>query len=112
MLSPLKVLEVRRLLAEGATSRRQIARLTGVSRSSVGLIAAGKRRDREAAREPPIPPFEPRGPLARCPNCGGRVLLPCLLCHVRAVQARREKATSLPMDSAYSGPNRSPCKTG
>lgn len=90
MLSPALVAEVRRLLAEGRLSQRRIAAVTGVSRTTVSNIARGRRPD-----------YAPRpqgdeldlacGPLGRCPGCGGRVFLPCRLCHVRAVAARGKK---------------------
>jgi len=98
MLSPAEVEEVRRLLAEGRLSQRQIARLTGISRGTVGAIAQGKRRDPEP-RDPPdeSPPLGaaaalphvrrdgvpavplvpragrvgPRPPLVVCRRCGG-----------------------------------------
>lgn len=95
MLAPAQVEVVRRLLAEGNRSHRQIAKLTGVSRGTIGAIASGKRRDRD-----PTPPedFSLRhGPLVRCPECGGKVYSPCILCRIRRLKAaemadRRRKA--------------------
>lgn len=88
MLSPALVEEVRRLLAEGRFSQRRIAVLTGVSRTTVSNIARGRRPDypqRACDDELGLA----CGPLGRCPGCGGRVYLPCRLCHVRAVAARQ-----------------------
>lgn len=88
MIDPVLVDTIRRLLAEGKWSLRKIARMTGVSRGTVGAIAHGKRRDR-----PPRPADEddlgvrPTGPLRRCPGCGGLVQMPCRLCRVRAWRA-------------------------
>jgi hypothetical protein len=79
MLAPKIVTEVRRLLAEGEFSYRDIARLTGISRGSVGAIASGKRSDRQPHDELETP----TGPAVRCPGCGGKVYMPCLLCQVR-----------------------------
>jgi hypothetical protein len=91
---PLKVVrEVRRLLDEGRHSQRQIAETVGVSRGTVQAIAAGKRGiygaeptgDAEPSNVPPV----------RCPGCGARVYLPCVLCKARAYRAHRELAKSL-----------------
>lgn len=92
MIAPAVVQEVRRLLAEGKLSQRKIAGLTGISRGTVGAIAAGKRPDHESlgrAAEDVFP--EPAGPLQRCPGCGGMVYMPCRLCHARALKARASK---------------------
>ena len=84
MIAPSVVDEIKRLLAEGKFSQRRIARITSVSRGTVGAIASGKRRDCETrARDPGLEQEEPTGPPRRCPGCGGLVYLPCRLCHVR-----------------------------
>lgn len=98
MLAPGLVEEVKRLLATGRLSQRKIARQTGVSRATIGLIAAGKRPDYQ-----PRPPawdslFDvPQAPPRRCPGCGGLVYLPCRLCHIRALKAadRRTRRAEL-----------------
>ena len=88
MIAPSVVQEVKRLLAEGKYSQRKIARITGVSRGTVGAIASGKRRDYKArARDPELELEEPAGPPQRCPGCGGLVHMPCRLCHVRKLVA-------------------------
>jgi transcriptional regulator with XRE-family HTH domain len=84
MLLPAQVEEVRRLLAEGGRSQREIAKLTGVSRGTIGAIASGKRRDREPR---PEEDFSLRhGPVVRCPECGGKVYSPCILCRTRKLK--------------------------
>jgi transcriptional regulator with XRE-family HTH domain len=88
MLATKTVAEIRRLLAERTHSQREIARLTGVSRGSVGAVALGRRRDgdeRLAARDEVI---EPLGPPVRCPGCGGLVYLPCVLCRARSYRPK------------------------
>lgn len=104
MIASEKVLEIRRLLAQKQHSQRDIAALTGISRATIGAIAAGKRADyeeREARRAADGDLWgESVGPLVRCPGCGGRVHLPCRLCQVRIRQeqqrqtrrARRQRA--------------------
>jgi hypothetical protein len=81
MIAPSVVEKIRELLAEGKLSQRKIARAVGVSRGTVDGIASGRRAD-------PAPRSgdefeEPLGPLGRCPECGGRVYMPCRLCRVR-----------------------------
>lgn len=81
MLAPAKVEEVERLLASGEHSQRTIAKMTGVSRGSVGAIAGGKRHIYPRNVKPEFP--DPEGPPERCPKCGGLTPLPCRLCYVR-----------------------------
>ena len=92
MLHPELVREIRRLLAEDQLSQWKIAEVLGVSRTTVHLIAAGKRRDcqlRVHDEEPETEP--PPGPPQRCHGCGGMVLPPCRLCQVRAQVAENRK---------------------
>lgn len=88
MLSPAKVAEVEQLLASGGISQRAIARRTGVSRGTVAAIAAGTRR-KKPLRAFVGPPFDLAAPLKRCPQCGGRVHLPCWACAVEAIRQTR-----------------------
>ncbi len=89
---------IKQHLAAGQLSQRKIARALGVSRATVGLIATGQRPDyaeRRLQQEEDATWFGDLGPLMRCPECGGRVYMPCRLCRVRALneaetQARRE----------------------
>jgi len=74
--------EVERLLKESRWSQRKIAREVGVSRSTVNNIARGHRPRCEEL--PGV--LDPTGPLVRCPGCGGRVFLPCMLCHIRELK--------------------------
>ena len=83
MLSPDLIEEVRRLLS-GGHSRRQVARLTGISRNTISRIADGTRDDHEETEETmhsAIPRRKPK----RCRTCGGMVYPPCKLCRVRAM---------------------------
>jgi DNA-binding XRE family transcriptional regulator len=77
--------QARQLLVEGQWSRRKIAKKLGISRSTVNQLANGKRPDYEemSRRRELAIDLEPRGPFVRCPGCGGRVQLPCLLCEIR-----------------------------
>lgn len=81
--------EVKRLLAEGQLSQRKIAKLTGVSRGSVGAIASGRRADHP--RRPALGEDDdyPSGPPERCPECGAIVYPPCRLCALRKLLATK-----------------------
>jgi len=93
MIAPQMIDEVRRLLAEGRLSQRQIARATNVSRGTVGAIAAGRRPDyRSSRRAVDEEPLQPTGPPRRCPGCGGMVYLPCRLCRARRQKAKAAKS--------------------
>lgn len=87
MLATGKVVEIERLLAEGRLSQRKISTLVGVSRGVISAIARGARPDYEARRHDESEVDQPRGDIERCPGCGGRVYMPCRLCHVRQLQA-------------------------
>jgi len=96
MIAPELVKRVERLLAEGNLSQRKIAKLTGVSRGSVGAIAAGRRPDYEGLRrrrqEQELP--ERTGPPERCPGCGAMVLMPCLACGLKQETGRARRPPS------------------
>ncbi len=93
MLAPGRVMEIRRLLDSGNHSQRQVARMTGVSRGTVGAIASGRRPD--YLLEPPEKD-EPRSnsPPVRCPGCGGWVYASCRLCRVRAAKSQQQTPTA------------------
>jgi len=95
VLDPVLVDTVRRLLAEKKWSLRNIARMAGVSRGTVGAIAHGKRCDRPRPADEEDLLAQPSGPLRRCPGCGGLVQMPCRLCRVRARKAAR-RSTPFP----------------
>ena len=94
MIAPAKVKEIEILLHEGRLSQRRIARVTGISRATVGAIAAGKRPDYEERRQLCRLEFEepPLGPPERCAGCGGLVYMPCRLCRVRKIKAQEQAA--------------------
>ena len=83
MIPQAKIEEVRRLLAEGK-SQRQAAVLAEVSRGTVGRIAAGRLADRVVLPRLDEPP---PGPIVRCPDCGGRVFAPCVVCRIRRIKS-------------------------
>ena len=86
MIAQAIVDEIRCLLDKGTLSQRTIARRIGVSRGTVNAIAQGKRPDYSGLRRNADDFSPPAGPPRRCPGCGGMVLMPCLLCHVRAIR--------------------------
>jgi hypothetical protein len=93
MIATWRVTAIRRMLADGESSQRKIARQTGVSRGTVGAIALGRRPDYEDRRQTDCGGFAPAGespwpsrPPRRCPACGGMVQMPCLACHVRRLR--------------------------
>ena len=79
-----RILESRRALVRQfrlqGLSIREIARRTGVSRTSVHAICA----DLEDA-------LEDRRPIGRCPTCGRLVKLPCLACRVEQAPRQRKE---------------------
>lgn len=88
MLAPEKVQQIRQMLAEGKYSQRRIARMLGVSRGTVLAIANNRRPDYEALRrarqeQQELALVQFSGPPRRCPDCGGKVYMPCLACQAR-----------------------------
>lgn len=83
MLATALVHEIDRLLQEGKLSQRKIAARLGVSRGTVNAIASGRRglHGKGPQDEDPASPIA--SPPARCPHCGYRVYLPCIICRVR-----------------------------
>lgn len=80
-----------KLLGEGYGQRR-VARLTGVSLSTVNRVATGQRPDcaavecEEEEDDTEDDEFLERcGPIRRCQECGYLVEMPCLVCQARAV---------------------------
>jgi hypothetical protein len=100
VISPALAAKVRSLLVDQKLSQRQVARLTGISRTTVKAIASGEWFDRHRARhggDDAIPI------LARCPECGAMVETPCRACEVR----RLKKAGRIrPLLATEDGPPR------
>ncbi len=85
MIATAVVDEIQRLLRQGELSQRRIASRIGVSRGTVNAIALGRRTDRPAGPRREESGFiAPSGLPVRCPGCGGKVQMPCLLCYLRA----------------------------
>ncbi|MEX2309487.1 MAG: helix-turn-helix transcriptional regulator [Pirellulales bacterium] len=83
MLPKALIHEIDRLLKQGGLSHRKIAARVGVSRGVVSAIANGRRglfgKNPEDDRRTHVP----NSPPMRCPCCGYRVYLPCLICEAR-----------------------------
>ncbi len=96
MLTLQTVLEVKKLLGKGL-SQREVARQLGVGRATIGAIASGKRglhgRLESSCKSKNNDHWsELTGDFVRCPECGSKVLLPCVGCaaHRFRHQARRQ----------------------
>lgn len=90
MLAKSLVEKINRLLSEGSLSQRQIAAKLRVSRGTVSAIAGGRRGlyGREVGDDEELS-LQPTSPPERCPCCGYRVYLPCLICSSRDFQRRQ-----------------------
>ncbi len=96
MLATSQVNEIRRLLETGNYSQRKIARMTGVSRGSIGAIAGGRRPDYENRLKEDDETGQPQGPPGRCETCGALVYPPCRLCTLRRQLALKRQIPPLP----------------
>lgn len=89
MHRPEIVRRVELLVASEALSLRGIAALVGISRGSVVTIRDGRHHHQRAGSSDPAADDEDRplqrGPVGRCPTCGGLVEQPCRACHCRTM---------------------------
>lgn len=89
MLPTALVHEIDRLVREGKLSQRQIAAHLNVSRGTISAIARGRRglygKDPLDDKSPLVPALPPM----RCPHCGYRVYLPCIVCRTRTHRQRQ-----------------------
>jgi hypothetical protein len=92
MLPIALVNEIDFLVHAGTLSHRKIAQRLGVSRGVVDAIANGRRslHGCDSVEEQP-----PVLPATRCPSCGYRVHLPCLVCRTREHHQRQVVARVL-----------------
>ena len=96
MLTSALVQEIDRLLREGRMSRRKIAVHLGVSRGIVNAIATGRRGLHGSDDVLRRPTHTPTSVATRCPRCGYRVYLPCIICRTRLNQAHRQPLAKKP----------------
>jgi hypothetical protein len=89
MLAMSIVHEIARLLFEGELSQRQIARRLGVSRGTVQAIASGRRGLHGKAPAGDHSVSYGSSPAMRCPRCGYRIHVPCLVCRSRQHRERQ-----------------------
>ena len=90
--------EIDRLVRQGNLSQRSIAAQLHVSRGVVSAIARGDRKlfGRELPAE--YSPLTPTSPPIRCPSCGYRVYLPCIICRTREHKTRQRLLAILAAD--------------
>jgi hypothetical protein len=89
MLPIAQVNEIDSLVHEGTLSHRKIATRLGVSRGVVSAIANGRRGLYGQDPFAKYSPLAPTSPPTRCPTCGYRVYLPCLVCRAREHHQRQ-----------------------
>ena len=89
MIAEEKIREAETMLACGTMSQRKIAKMTGLSRGTISMIANGTRTIQVKTIDPNMPPEQENGPMVRCPGCGGMVQMPCLLCHLKRLAAEK-----------------------
>ena len=83
------VREIDRLLQEGQLSQRKIAERLRVSRGIISAIARGRRGLHGRETENAHSTLGRSSPPVRCPECGYRVFLPCVICRIRQHEDRQ-----------------------
>jgi hypothetical protein len=90
MLARSLVDEIASLLIQGELSQRQIAIRLGVSRGTVSAIARGDRvlngKEATNGQSAMLGGSSPK----RCPRCGYRIYIPCLVCRTRQHREREK----------------------
>jgi hypothetical protein len=100
MLSDSMVRWAETLLAQ-ALSQREVARRMGIARATVRKIAAGCWRDHALRRRISVEDVrQPVGIVGRCPACGLRVRMPCLVCLARSARMTDRRARLPPLGAA------------
>ena len=96
MLSLALVDEIDRLLQDGRLSQREIAARLRVGRGTVNAIANGRRGlyGKGPVAADPTPSIHGLPP-ERCPRCGFKVYLPCLVCRTREYREVRRLQRAL-----------------
>jgi len=87
--------EIKRLIETKGLSQRQIAKRLGISRGTVSDVAKGRRRTHTKNADADRSVFSNESELTRCPSCGGKVYMPCLLCQIRSLK-QQQRATGEP----------------
>ena len=78
MIQNHKIEYVQTLLRKNYLGYREIAKLVGVSRGTVGKIASG-----QLTVSTSVYSLKQSKDFERCPECGGRVLMPCRACDLK-----------------------------
>lgn len=100
MLARSVVETIDRMLKEGKLSNRRIAEQVGVSRTTVDAIARGGRGLFGHGRDPDSDECDMIEPSVRCPQCGFRVHLPCLVCRTREYREQQKCMKKLGREAA------------
>jgi len=75
------ILRIQELLDTGFYSQRAVARMVGVSNTTVSWVQRGKRKVYRDPTRYMVPRAE--GPVTRCPSCGAKTQLPCFYCELK-----------------------------
>ncbi|WP_442484177.1 hypothetical protein [Aeoliella sp. SH292] len=106
MLTPAQIEYIQHLISSNEeSSYRDIATRAGVSPRTVSLVARGRRRaDRrqDASRSESLV-YEPAANIGRCPNCGSRVVLPCVACRAQRYRRFRGWGETCPLNTVARG---------
>jgi hypothetical protein len=89
MLPIALVNEIDHMIRERKLSHRKIASHLGISRGTVSAIASGRRGLHGRETIGPYTASVPTSAPTRCPECGYRVYLPCLVCRTRQHHQRQ-----------------------
>ncbi len=109
MIDVEKEQQAQRLLDANGLSQRAVARRVGLSRATVGAMAAGRRPRDYSLRAGKAKPQEANsqeasGPVQRCPGCGRLIAMPCRACRVERLVASGQSPRKYPDDPQFDEP--------
>lgn len=104
MIAEEKIREAETLLVKGVLSQRKIAKLTGLSRGTISMIASGKRKVYVKTVDPDMPAELEKSPPVRCPTCGGMVRMPCLFCFLKSLADKNSPLMQIDFPTTETSP--------
>jgi len=83
VLDPALEIQAAEMIEAGELSGNEIARRTGINRTTIQAMIRGDRPLKYSRQSTSRSVRQTQGLPVRCPDCGGRVVMPCGTCRIR-----------------------------